>query len=101
MVGSRVASRRQRKDTLWARALGALLEQERVVEGLVAGVFRVAQLLCLLVSNWPWSHTATAVVVWAATGRAAPGERRSSTVLAGLLDYVPTLVKNYTVAVVP
>ena len=70
------------------------------MEVLVAGVFRVAQLLSLLVSRWPWSHTATAVV-WAATSRAAPGDRRSSTVLAGLLDYVPMLVKNYTVAVVP
>ena len=100
-ASSRIASRQQRKSSLWARAVGALLEQERAIENLVAGVFRVAQLLCLLVSKWPWSHTATAVVVWAATSRAAPGERRSSTVLAGLLDYVPTLVKNYTVAIVP
>ena len=101
-ASSRIASRHQRKSSLWARAVGALLEQERVIENLAAGVFRVAQLLCLLVSRWPWSHTATAVVVWAATSRATPpGDRRSPTVLAGLLDYVPTLVKNYTVAVVP
>ena len=98
-ASSRIASRHQRKSSLWARAVGALLEQERVIENLVAGVFRLA---CLLASRWPWSHTATAVVVWAATSRATPpGDRRSPTVLAGLLDYVPTLVKNYTVAVAP
>ena len=99
VASARAATRHQHKSSLWARAFGALLEQERVIENLVAGVFRLA---CLLASRWPWSHTATAVVVWAATSRATPpGDRRSPTVLAGLLDYVPTLVKNYTVAVAP
>ena len=102
LASTRVATRRQRKTSLWARVFKALLEQERVVEKLVAGVFRAAQLLFTLVGKWPWTHTATAVVVWAATSRATPpGDRRSSTALAGLLDYVPTLVKNYTVAIVP
>ena len=86
------------RDSAPARVAKALLEEEGVLETVTALVWRAAKLLVLLVRKWPWAHTVTAVAAYSAASRnQATGGGGTPAPLAGLLEYVPTFARNFTV----
>ena len=86
------------RDSAPARVARALLEEEGVLETVTALVWRAAKLLVLLVRKWPWAHTVTAVAAYSAASRSqATGGGVPSVPLAGLLEYVPTFARIFTV----
>ena len=86
------------KDSFPARIATALLEEEGVLEACTKVLFRVIRFICALVRKWPWAHTATAVAAYTAASRTqARGPGGTPAPLAGLLEYVPTFARNFTV----
>ena len=88
------------RDSLPARIARALLEEDGVLETAVALVCRTLRLLATLAGKWPWGHTVTAVAAYAAASRArGSGPESSPAPIAGLLEYLPTFARNFTVAI--
>ena len=89
------------RDSVPARVAKALLEEEGVLETVLALVCRALRLLATLVRKWPWAHTVTAVAAYSAASRTRVREPGSSPApIAGLLEYIPTFARNFTVALV-
>ena len=89
------------KDSIPARISQALLEEEGVLETVLTLVCRALRLFATLVRKWPWAHTVTAVAAYSAASRTRGREPGSSPApIAGLLEYIPTFARNFTVAVV-
>ena len=89
------------RDSVPARIAKALLEEEGVLETVLALVCRALRLLATLAHKWPWAHTVTAVAAYSAASRTRGREPGSSPApIAGLLEYFPTFARNFTVAVV-
>ena len=90
------------RDSFPARVIKALLEEEGVLETTTALVWRAVKLFAALVRKWPWAHTVTAVAAYSAASRSQERERGSVPAqLAGLLEYVPTFARNFTVVATP
>ena len=86
------------RDSVPARVVKALLEEEGVLETAIALVWRAVKLLVTLARKWPWAHTVTAVAAYSAASRTqARGPGGTPAPLAGLLEYVPTFARNFTV----
>ena len=88
------------RDSLAARIAKALLEEDGVLETAIALVCRTLRLLATLAGKWPWGHTVTAVAAYTAARRSrGSGPESSPAPIAGLLEYLPTFARNFTVAI--
>ena len=86
------------RDSIPARIAKALLEEDGVLETVLALVCRALRLLATLARKWPWGHTVTAVAAYSAASRSRGRESASSPApIAGLLEYIPTFARNFTV----
>ena len=97
-----VVHRLQQRDSVPARIIRTLLEEEGILESVTALVLRVVKVTITLVRKWPWAHTATAFAAYAAARRSPVGEVGEVPArIAGLLAApLAKITHNFTVTAV-